>query len=790
MSEITLLQRPRYQDYPMGRRDMRYHEDLAKWNAQKNKEKYVSLDKVIEEQVAEDKEFVELSDLKENISSLDNTNTYRGDGTSPITIIENSAYPISGISSSQFVTEPQPVGAGGYYAQQQKEEQAVKEFEQDIRAENIRTAELTDYERTQESSDAENVISLREQNVSGLYDAYKSPHKDLFSDGFNASTTQDKIAFYYKLYQEGEIDGEEYKNVSASQLQLDNPENIYFFDDGDLFSIPTNPNVLDKGVSGQVTLFPTDVVDFKSLSKNADGNFIDTRLTGFEPESLTNEENFNYAIGATNIGIDPLDDDSVWVRDIRPFATLVGRSLLAAVTGGQSESWYSLYKVANGETLHGSDYANLILSGLETTGAIQAPTDTTSGFGLGNLTYDQTTGIVNALADKDPVTALFEYTGYDTNFIEKGLNAVGIDADTFGADSDAWTEGFNKIEQTILTGGSGTDEFVDEFGGDIVKGVADYAGDTLVSAGELAGDLAGGVLGDTVDLLDDTFDYIGDTALVGAIEAGGKALGGAIESGVNIVGEAGQGVIDLGKDIGEAVVDTTDDLIDTFGKEVVDPALQEGKKVAEAVVDKADEALDYLGEEYVDPALQQGKEIGQDIIDKGKDIGEGIVDTVDNVVDKFGEEAVDPALAKAKDLGQDLIDKGKDAGEFVVDTVDDALDYLGEEYVDPALQALKDIELPEGPELEFPKIDIDLPELNVDLPEFTAPDIDFPEIDIDLPEVDIDLPSIDLAESEEKEPQQPTQVEGLFDKELFKFDTKIKSTQQMLSPLMNLRRYG
>ena len=202
MSEITLLQRPRYQDYPMGRRDMRYHEDLAKWNAQKNNEDYVSLDKVIEAQVAEDKEFVELSNLKENISSLDDTNTYRGDGTSPITIIENSAYPISGSSSSQFVTEPQPVGAGGYYAQQEKEEQAVKEFEQDIRAENIRTAELTDYERTQESSDAENVISLREKNVSGLYAAYKSPHKDLFSYGFNASTSQDKIAFYYKLYKE------------------------------------------------------------------------------------------------------------------------------------------------------------------------------------------------------------------------------------------------------------------------------------------------------------------------------------------------------------------------------------------------------------------------------------------------------------------------------------------------------------------------------------------------------------------------------------------------------------
>jgi hypothetical protein len=780
MSEITLLQRPRYQDYPRGRRDMRYHEDLAKWNAQKNKEKYVSLDKVIEEQVAEDKEFVELSNLKENISSLDDTNTYRGDGTSPITIIENPAYPISGRSSSQFVTEPQPVGAGGYYAQQQKEEQAVKEFEQDIRAENIRTAELTDYERTQESSDAENVISLREQNVSGLYDAYKSPHKDLFSDGFNASTTQDKIAFYYKLYQEGEIDGEEYKNVSASQLQLDNPENIYFFDDGDLFSIPTNPNVLDKGVSGQVTLFPTDVVDFKSLSKNADGNFIDTRLTGFEPESLTNEENFNYAIGATNIGIDPLDDDSVWVRDIRPFVTLVGRSLLAAVTGGQSESWYSLYKVANGETLHGSDYANLILSGLETTGAIQAPTDTSSGFGLNGLTYDQTTGIVNALADKDPVTALFEYTGYDTHFIERGLNAVGIDADTFNIDPEALTEGLSKIEKTVLTGGSGTDEFIDEFGGDIVKGVAGYAGDTLVSAAELAGDVAGGVLGDTVDLLDDTFDYIGDTALVGAIEAGGKALGGAIESGVGVISD---------------ITSEGEDIVRAGGRAVDEAIIQPVLGAVEPVVETIEAGGRAIDKNVTQPTI--------------KAIGEG-VEAVSNVTSEIEDVVRAGGRVVDKNVIQPTIETIEGGAQAISNVTSEVEDFVREggrvvdkNVIRPTIKTIDELvrKIPEPPEIdidlpEFPEIDIDLPELNVDLPEFTAPDIDLPEIDIDLPEVDInlpevdiDLPSIDLAESEEKE-EEPTQVEGLFDKELFKFDTKIKSTQQMLSPLMNLRRYG
>lgn len=334
------------------------------------------------------------------------------------------------------------------------------------------------------------------------------------------------------------------------------------------------------------------------------------------------------------------------------------------------------------------------------------------------------------------------------DFLESGLGQLGIDANLFGIDPDTFSDSINEVQTEMIKGKSGTDALVKEFGGAVVKNV-----------GETVGDIAGGALGSVVDLADDVVDAIGDTALVEAIEEGGKYLL-----------DKGQDVIDVGKNIGEAVVDTADDLIDTFGEEVVDPALKEGKKVAEAVVDKADDALDYLGEEYVDPALQQGKEIGQDIIDKGKDIGEGIVDTVDNVVDKFGEEAVDPVLAKAKDLGQDLIDKGKDAGEFVVDTVDDALDYLGEEYVDPALQALKDIELPEGPDIDLPEIDIDLPSIDVELPELSFD-----------PKLLAGLMST---------PQQPTEVEGLFDKELFKFDTEIKSTQEMLSPFMNLRRYG
>ena len=371
--------------------------------------------------------------------------------------------------------------------------------------------------------------------------------------------------------------------------------------------------------------------------------------------------------------------------------------------------------------------------------------------------------------------------------ISKVKTTLGMDEDTeipefvknIAKDTtDAWVAGDSASDAFDSSVESEVKDFVGDVAEEGIKAVAGEAGELLVSAGELAGD----VFGSTIDAL----GPVGDLIETGVDVAGEvlSPIGNVIVAGAGIVGEAGQDVIDLGKDIGEAVVDTADDLLDTFGEEVVDPALQEGKKVAEAVVDKADDALDYLGEEYVDPALQQGKEIGQDLIDKGKDIGEGIVDTVDNVVDKLGEEAVDPALAKAKDLGQDLIDKGKDIGEAVVDTVDDALDYLGEEYVDPALQAVKNIE---GPDLEFPEFTGP----DIEFPEFTAPDIDL-DIDIDMPEVD--LPSFDprllaglMAMPQQ---QQKTQVEGLFDKELFKFDTEIKSTQEMLSPFMNLRRYG
>jgi hypothetical protein len=124
---------------------------------------------------------------------------------------------------------------------------------------------------------------------------------------------------------------------------------------------------------------------------------------------------------------------------------------------------------------------------------------------------------------------------------------------------------------------------------------------------------------------------------------------------------------------------------------------------------------------------------------------------------------------------------------------------------------LPDIDLPDV-DLDLPDVDLDLPDVDLDLPDIdlNVPDVDLsgnlPDFDLDLPDVnidtpnietpDIDLPSIDLPSlnlalrQAEKEEEEETEVEQLFNKELFKYDTQVKYTQGLLSPKLNLRKFG
>ena len=153
--------------------------------------------------------------------------------------------------------------------------------------------------------------------------------------------------------------------------------------------------------------------------------------------------------------------------------------------------------------------------------------------------------------------------------------------------------------------------------------------------------------------------------------------------------------------------------------------------------------------------MQAVGDVGQ-TIDTGSDILSEAEDVVSDVASE-AEDVVKAVTDPIGEAGQDVIDiisdvtsEGEDIVRELGSTIDDTL-------IQPVVELVENIDLPEV-------------------------DIDLPEVDIDLPEVDVDLPSFDprLIAGLMPRLNNKTQVEGLFDKELFKFDTEIKSTQSLV----------
>ena len=175
--------------------------------------------------------------------------------------------------------------------------------------------------------------------------------------------------------------------------------------------------------------------------------------------------------------------------------------------------------------------------------------------------------------------------------------------------------------------------------------------------------------------------------------------------------------------------------------------------------------------DFVEPIAKEVVDVGQSVVDVAQEVTQPISDVLsegEDIVKEAGSVFDDEIIQPALEFGEEVVDTIADVGEPVVDTIDDALDTLGEEVVDPVLQTVGEV----GQDIIDPIDDI-----------------------IDA----IDSPLGDLVEAGgdllggmlggQGQQQQRTATESLFDKELFKFDTEIKSTQRMLSPT-NRRRYG
>ena len=325
-----------------------------------------------------------------------------------------------------------------------------------------------------------------------------------------------------------------------------------------------------------------------------------------------------------------------------------------------------------------------------------------------------------------------------TSVVENVADNLGIDNELVGVTEERFSEVMSEAEEAMLAGESGKDVIIKELGGDIIG-----------ELGEGAENLLGNVIDVAETVLSPVEPFVEPFAdLAGAVLS---PVGDILETGVDVAGEVLSpigDVIETGISAGSDVLSNVED--------VVSDIASEGEDIIKSITDPAGE----LGQQAIDAISDVTSEV-EDVV---SDVASEAEDVVKAVTDPIGE------------VGQDVIDTISDVTSDAEDVISDVTSEVEDVILDVYEQVT----------------DIDLPEVDIDLPEV---DIDLPEVDIDVPSIDIPTPSFDprllaglMAMPQQQ--QQATQVEGLFDKELFKFDTEIKSTQEMLSPMMNLRRYG
>ena len=133
-------------------------------------------------------------------------------------------------------------------------------------------------------------------------------------------------------------------------------------------------------------------------------------------------------------------------------------SIAASLAGPAGTLALTAAKAANGQTLHGMDYATVALSGLELSGALEAPTAAAKagkGFKIlgKELSYNASKGLINAVAVGDPKAAILGTFGGE--LVEKGLDGVGLTADVInnsGIQYDDFTAGLTKVVEEVGNG--------------------------------------------------------------------------------------------------------------------------------------------------------------------------------------------------------------------------------------------------------------------------------------------------------------------------------------------------
>ena len=446
--------------------------------------------------------------------------------------------------------------------------------------------------------------------ISELNNSIELDNNAKFKSQYNGLDFEGKISFLHDQLKQENITQEQYEQLwrdewNESQVGSDNPNYIVQIDAPRDWDAGQGAGIYQdeyspKYKAGDKIWVTTDGTEILGV----------VRTNTYTPNEVNADRKLQYY---DNIGplTENIPDQSTWM-DVRESVLKPGlRTAIAAATSGASEQLYSAVRLATGETLHGSDYANLVVGGLEMAGVITAPTEVvdpntgeivkTAGKGLSigglNLSYEATTSLINGLGEKNPVAVMTSLMGDkwpdtlkgfgvpatlvdDPDFMKafnKGLN-VALDG---GSLEDVLTE---SVEKYIKEGGSFGDLLegdydVSMFDGlgdvlkpfmDVLKEVAEGAEDLLKPVVDVIADAAEPIINTADDIIDATGDVIGDTVDVLADAA--DPLVDAADDIIDATGDVIDDTIDVVADTFEPVVDVIDDIIDATGDTLEDLA--------------------------------------------------------------------------------------------------------------------------------------------------------------------------------------------------------------------------
>lgn len=382
--------------------------------------------------------------------------------------------------------------------------------------------------------------------------------------------------------------------------------------------------------------------------------------------------------------------ESVWAG--MPLPLRIGLGLL---TSGGSEAFIAGTKGIAGETLHAGDYLSIALPALEYANILVPPVDAVSA--------DIAKGIEAA-----PAVA--------------GKGVLGL--------------GYNS-SKALLTGvvtGDPVEAVTEAYGPALVKKALDGVGvgealNTFASNNNINADDLNAGINKTLNSLAKG-DDIEDALLKGVgkyVLEGGTILPDVVEDALG----------DVAKKIGDLVEPVTTAL-STINKDYIKPVTSKAGDVLSAIDTEARVQLSALDDYAIQPLTS---EIGDVLSQADTAVRQGAA--------AFDKEVLQPFTQPAGDVIEDVAQATGDVAEDVGQEVGDALS-AAETAV---RQALGDIDLPDGP-------------------------------DIDLPDIDIDLPNIGLGMLTGASTLSPTRTtDDIFKEDLFKFKTKIE-----VSPIEQLLR--